>query len=316
LKINKMITITEEEFDLLRNDGRVPYLCDSCGDNGGRRKRDFEKMPKKVYCSVKCRVISERNNDANIKKLMDSRNMVFIESYHNPFHRVKYKCICGECQDSTWDKYKNSGGRCRKCSLMSTHRNKRIKFEILEKRVIDAGYELITRKEEWEGLDQIEGFRYKLKCKRGHEFTTARLITHEIGCRACSYIDMTGEKSPNYKHGKSRDNIKERRNNSVPLKRWRRHIVKLFKNTCDICSINESGMNAHHLNGYLWDIDNRFNLANGVLLCKNCHKKFHKKYGIYDNTREQYQEFKKEETEPKFYDWSDWFPDNQTGLNL
>ena len=54
----------------------------------------------------------------------------------------------------------------------------------------------------------------------------------------------------------------------------------------------ERKLNAHHLNGWAWAKDQRFDLENGITLCENCHKLFHSIYGRGKNTREQYEEFK------------------------
>lgn len=73
---------------------------------------------------------------------------------------------------------------------------------------------------------------------------------------------------------------------------WRTSIFKRDKFTCVVCKdSSQSKLNAHHLNGYHWDIENRFNLLNGVTLCIHCHKAFHKEYGVKNNTKEQFEEF-------------------------
>ena len=37
----------------------------------------------------------------------------------------------------------------------------------------------------------------------------------------------------------------------------------------------------------------RTSIENGITLCKKCHNKFHRKYGIKNNTEEQLKEFLK-----------------------
>ena len=61
--------------------------------------------------------------------------------------------------------------------------------------------------------------------------------------------------------------------------------------TCGVCGHRGGDLAVHHLNGYNWDIDNRYNPQNGVTLCEDCHKSFHKKYGYGKNTIEQFNEY-------------------------
>lgn len=48
---------------------------------------------------------------------------------------------------------------------------------------------------------------------------------------------------------------------------------------------------AHHLNGWSWYTQGRYDEYNAVTLCKKCHDKFHEEYGKTKNTREQFEEF-------------------------
>ena len=53
----------------------------------------------------------------------------------------------------------------------------------------------------------------------------------------------------------------------------------------------ELALEAHHYNSSEKSQDN-FDLENGVALCSNCHKEFHKTYGYGNNTEKQYLDFK------------------------
>ena len=61
--------------------------------------------------------------------------------------------------------------------------------------------------------------------------------------------------------------------------------------TCAICGKRGGDLAVHHLNGFNWDIENRYNPENGVTLCEPCHKYFHKQYGQGNNTKEQFDEY-------------------------
>lgn len=72
---------------------------------------------------------------------------------------------------------------------------------------------------------------------------------------------------------------------------WRKSVFEKCDYTCIITKQHGGVLNAHHLNGYNWDVENRFNINNGVCLSKNAHDEFHMIYGYGDNTLEQFKEF-------------------------
>lgn len=72
---------------------------------------------------------------------------------------------------------------------------------------------------------------------------------------------------------------------------WRDSVFERDNYTCQCCGEDTHNNNAHHLNGYNWDIDNRTNVDNGITLCYTCHSNFHKTYGYGSNTKEQFDEW-------------------------
>lgn len=64
--------------------------------------------------------------------------------------------------------------------------------------------------------------------------------------------------------------------------------------TCDLYGVRGDELNAHHLDSWHSNEDKRFALDNLVCMSKAAHKTFHKKYGNKNNTKIQYEEFKKE----------------------
>lgn len=75
---------------------------------------------------------------------------------------------------------------------------------------------------------------------------------------------------------------------------WRRKVYEKYDYTCVCCKQRGGKLNAHHLNGYSWYEEGRYDVNNGVALCKSCHLDFHSKYGYGDNTKEQFEEYYKE----------------------
>lgn len=89
---------------------------------------------------------------------------------------------------------------------------------------------------------------------------------------------------------------RERENHRSPLgidyKDFRQQIFRRDKFTCNCCSKVGGKLRAHHLDGWHWYIEGRYDENNLVTLCYNCHEEFHNIYKRKNNTKEQYLEFK------------------------
>lgn len=74
---------------------------------------------------------------------------------------------------------------------------------------------------------------------------------------------------------------------------WRKEVFERDNYTCQCCGDNRGGsLVAHHLNSYNSDVENRFNVNNGITILSDIHKQFHKQYGYGNNTKEQFEGFK------------------------
>lgn len=75
---------------------------------------------------------------------------------------------------------------------------------------------------------------------------------------------------------------------------WRKEVYERDNYTCVICKDNKGGnLNAHHLYSYSTYEHLRTDLSNGVTLCNDCHSEFHNRFGYYNNTKEQFEQFSK-----------------------
>ncbi len=75
---------------------------------------------------------------------------------------------------------------------------------------------------------------------------------------------------------------------------WRNSVFKRDDYTCQVCNKKGFKIQAHHIENYSSNKEKRFDINNGVTLCIDCHKKFHKTYGVANNNKEQLEEFIKE----------------------
>lgn len=83
------------------------------------------------------------------------------------------------------------------------------------------------------------------------------------------------------------------RKDDIYFIKWAKQVKIRDHFTCQICGQRGVLLNAHHMDS--WDVheDLRYDLDNGVTLCDFHHKGFHDIYGYGQNTRLQFEEFRK-----------------------
>lgn len=145
-------------------------------------------------------------------------------------------------------------------------------------------------------------------CGNNTEVPSSNLITNHTRSCGCLNEEVAtkriievaksnvGDKHPNFNPTLSDE---ERLNNRYQLngqnlRDWRVKVYERDNYTCQTCGLKEEvsgNLNAHHLDGWHWCKERRFDIDNGITLCVDCHKSFHREYGRGNNTREQFEEF-------------------------
>ena len=98
-------------------------------------------------------------------------------------------------------------------------------------------------------------------------------------------IGKVGQLCNAWKHGLTETNILIR--SSVESKEWKRCVLKRDNYTCQHCGKRGGILNVHHILSFAEYSDLRFEVDNGITLCKKCHYIFHSKYGFTNNNPEQ-----------------------------
>lgn len=104
-------------------------------------------------------------------------------------------------------------------------------------------------------------------------------------------INFKGENNPNYNPNLTYEDRLRNRDLTENIN-WRNEVFRRDNFKCTICDNKE--IEAHHLNGYTEFKESRFNINNGVTLCKNCHKSYHKTKGYKNATQEKFKEYLEE----------------------
>lgn len=113
-------------------------------------------------------------------------------------------------------------------------------------------------------------------------------------CKKCAMrLFNSRENNPNWRNDLTdydRENDFNRRYD-VKNSNWILEIFTRDDYTCRKCNKKGVKINAHHLDGWNWCKEKRYEISNGVTLCENCHNNFHSIYGKGNNTKEQYYEW-------------------------
>lgn len=110
------------------------------------------------------------------------------------------------------------------------------------------------------------------------------------GCKFCKKEKLSGSNCWMYNPDLSDDERRERRK-TEEYYNWRTSVFIRDNHTCVACNKKIPQINAHHLDGWHWCKEKRYDIDNGVTLCKDCHTAFHVLYGRKNNTKEQFEEF-------------------------
>ena len=96
---------------------------------------------------------------------------------------------------------------------------------------------------------------------------------------------MTGKGNPNWKGGITPENDKIRHSTKMDL--WREAVFIRDSFICQKTKIKGGVLRAHHIQNFAQFPELRFEVSNGITLSKKAHQKFHRIYGIKNNTKEQ-----------------------------
>jgi len=136
------------------------------------------------------------------------------------------------------------------------------------------------------------------KCLKGHEWkatinSRTNVSSGGTGCPYCAIKKVSGKNNHNYNPNLT-DKEREDRRLLLDNTYWRKNVYARDNYICQICGDNKGGnLNSHHLEGYNCNKKLRFEKSNGITLCKDCHMDFHKKYSYGNNTKAQFEEYKK-----------------------
>lgn len=197
-----------------------------------------------------------------------------------------FKCDCGNIKEIV--KGNVTLGKSKSCGC---------KINVLKNNLIGKKFERLYVVERYLKILPVT---YKCECDCGKivNVRSCGLLSGNNKSCGCYKNDMSkqrcGEKHPGWKHGRSHEDRVKYRQEKIPEKEsWRKHIFERDEYKCVVCG-SKNTLNAHHLNGWNWCKEERYDKLNGICLCSHkdgCHTKFHSEYGRGNNTAAQFEEF-------------------------
>ena len=292
--------------------------------------RTFNKLRSGFITCKKCRYdgLSELYRtpfDKVLQTLQDNECDYISGEYINGSSKLVVKCSCGNIFERSYAKIISGQNKCLECSKQKI-------IEAKTKYTAEEAYDLFNQ-HGFVCIGPYKNAYTKVECicRNCHR---CDLILSEIlmkpygkGCKQCSLDSAKSNNSTLYKGGTSKISYGIRQS----LYKWRDHIRELYNDTCPITGKQSDDCVVHHLisldtiykkvlkeMGIITDIKmsesvNSFpdytiydqlkqnivllhNTENikGILIAKEIHIEFHKKYGRGNNTPEQFDEFLKE----------------------
>ena len=93
----------------------------------------------------------------------------------------------------------------------------------------------------------------------------------------------------NWQGGKSK--IGQKLRNTLEYKIWQKAVYQKNNYICQKCKLTGKKLHAHHVQNFAQFPELRLAIDNGITLCIDCHKLFHKIYGQRNNNYQQLIDF-------------------------
>lgn len=285
-RINPNILITSKEYNGCHT--TLECKCKKCDNKWSTKWTNLSKGKGCPICARYRTVESLKISDDEIKDLLKNKGYTFIDVFREKGRLyVSYSDLDGYKYNMLYDNLKR-GKKCLTFSNSNIYLESNIKKLCKKLNIYYLKYENVKRKDK----------RYiyvNFKCKNNHiqkSYIGSLLKGHK--CSRCNFDIYSGKKHPNYNPSltnKERERMRSELDKGNG-RNWAKEIYKRDWYKCTICG-SKKQINAHHLNSYHAFPDERFDVSNGITLCVEHHKDFHKQYGYRNNTKEQFEEYMK-----------------------
>lgn len=270
---------------------KYTFVC-SCGNTHTSSFESFYKHSQRCkQCASKEMSKHKRLDKSEVVRTLEDKNMTYLNHYYESnedgktdrkYLKVDYKCREGHTQTGKYyHSIKDLEFGCMECVKSIVGDNKRLPLLQVEEIIKLNDMELVSKTYE-SSTSPLD-----VKCTCGELYTTTLAsITHgnKCGCQ------RGGENHYRYNPELTEEDRQDRRQ-YPEYYQWVRDVYERDDYTCQKCGKRGGELHAHHIYSYAKYKDKRIDLANGVTLCVDDHKLFHKLYGNVDFTHLDFEEF-------------------------
>lgn len=301
-KFGKLTAVKVSRKQKAKSGTKIYWLCKcECGNEKEVLRYNIVSGST-TSCGCAKKESTARIGKNKIKDISGERfgRFTVLERADNKYGKTAWLCICDCGNEKVVSKTNLVTGGTISCGCYAKERSKGTLKEI-HARTSERYNEIGNRYNRLLVIEEVEpdknGFRRFLchcDCGNKHVVSGAKLRNGNTQSCGCYNKDCrVGEKSYRYNHNLTDEDRFKRRYelNGKHLKKWSRSVLVRDKFTCKVCGSYSKELNAHHLDGWNWCKEKRFDVSNGVTLCKCCHTDFHKKYGYGNNTKWQFDDY-------------------------
>lgn len=273
-------TLIEQEYKTAKTP--MTYIC-VCGNESSIRYDDFRRGKRCLKCKYEKQSKESRTPFSEIKLMFENEGYKVLSTEVND-RKVEVKCPNGHSSKITTYTFKR-GSRCMKCQKEKLSEKYRKPLEEVRMIFESEGAELLS---DYINTDTPVTYR----CVCGNT-AVGYIKAFEKGVR-CGCNVPKGKDHRLYNPNLT-DEERHNKRKEPEVNEWRLEVFKRDTFTCQKCFVKGIKLEAHHIENWSSNKELRYDISNGITLCKDCHRigpdSFHKKYGVKNNSREQLNEF-------------------------
>ena len=280
------IALTYPEFEVrgeyVSSADKILIYHKECGREFNIIARNFKHRGTCPLCNGKFKS-STSEFKKKVKTLTDNEYDVMGE-YVTCKDKIKLKHKeCGTMYFATPDDFLNGGTRCPKCFGNNRKTTEQFKAEVFN--LFNDEYVVLG---EYKNNKTPLLMQHNIgKCN--HEFMVSPdAFLRGSHCNKCGTEKRSGKNHYKYNFALTDEDRMARDMQNGEIRKWRDKVYLRDDYVCQVCGQKGCKLNAHHLNSWDYYENERFNVDNGITLCENCHRKFHKEYGYGHNTKKQF----------------------------